>query len=342
MGGGATQVQSRAVAVAHDTSRFLSVYPWDNSTGFGVLYANPVTLPTGVATGVAFSRQGDAVAVAHTVSPRFSVYPFNASSGIGVRYASPVTLPTGDGASVDFHPDGTAIAVGHLVSPFASAYPFSVSTGIGAKYANPSSLPPQRCLGIKFSPQGDYLAVVGSGAVANTGYRSIYSWSGSGFGARVSHASSQTNMNGVDWHPTGNAIAFSQTASNPIICFAVSSGVIGTQYASSSYGVVATGVAFNRAGTVCGISHEGTPYARMFPFSLSTGFGAAFSNPSSLATGNGRGIAFSHDDKAVALAHFTTPFASAWGWDNATGFGSKYANPSTLPTGNATGVAFCG
>ena len=41
------------IAVAHDTSPYISVYPW--SSGFGTKYANPATLPTGNGYGVAFN-----------------------------------------------------------------------------------------------------------------------------------------------------------------------------------------------------------------------------------------------------------------------------------------------
>jgi hypothetical protein len=75
------------IAVAHDVSPFISVYPW--SSGFGTKYA---TLPTGLGYGVAFSPDGANIAVAHATSPFISVYPW--SSGFGTKYANPVTLPT--------------------------------------------------------------------------------------------------------------------------------------------------------------------------------------------------------------------------------------------------------
>jgi len=43
---------SNDVAVAHQTSPFVTAYPW--SSGFGTKYANPSTLPTGDGFGVAF------------------------------------------------------------------------------------------------------------------------------------------------------------------------------------------------------------------------------------------------------------------------------------------------
>ena len=40
------------IAVAHDTTPYISVYPW--SSGFGTKYTNPATLPTGVGQSVVF------------------------------------------------------------------------------------------------------------------------------------------------------------------------------------------------------------------------------------------------------------------------------------------------
>lgn len=44
------------IAVAHDTTPFISVWPRVSGGGFGTKYANPATLPTGNASGVAFGR----------------------------------------------------------------------------------------------------------------------------------------------------------------------------------------------------------------------------------------------------------------------------------------------
>ena len=87
-----------AIAIAHDTSPYISVYPW--ASGFGTKYADPATLPTGNGAGVAFSSSVPAIAIAHNTSPYISVYPW--SSGFGTKYANPATLPTGVGRGVAF------------------------------------------------------------------------------------------------------------------------------------------------------------------------------------------------------------------------------------------------
>ena len=49
---GGAAANSAAIAVAHATSPFISVYQW--SAGFGAKYADPATLPTGTGRGVDF------------------------------------------------------------------------------------------------------------------------------------------------------------------------------------------------------------------------------------------------------------------------------------------------
>ena len=87
------------LAVAHNTTPFISVYPF--SGGFGTKYANPSTLPAGNGKGVAFNGDGSAIAVAHVTSPYISAYPW--AAGFGTKYANPTTLPNiGEGWTVKF------------------------------------------------------------------------------------------------------------------------------------------------------------------------------------------------------------------------------------------------
>ena len=92
---------ARAIAVAYDTSPFISAYPWSGS-GFGTKYADPATLPPAEGGGVAFSTDGSAIAVAHGTSPLITAYPWS-GSGFGTKYTDPATLPTGVGLGVAFN-----------------------------------------------------------------------------------------------------------------------------------------------------------------------------------------------------------------------------------------------
>jgi hypothetical protein len=127
-----------AVAMAHSTTPFVTVYAW-SASGFGTKFANPATLPVSTGFGVAFSPLGDAIAVTNGGSPAVTAYPWS-GAGFGTKYSNPATLPTGS-YSPCFSPNGDTLAVGDVGSPFIRAYPFNSATGFGTIYPNPSTLP---------------------------------------------------------------------------------------------------------------------------------------------------------------------------------------------------------
>lgn len=128
-----------AVAIAHATTPFVTVYAWSGS-GFGTKFANPATLPVSTGFGVAFSPLGDAIAVVNGGSPAVTVYPWS-GSGFGTKYSNPATLPAGS-YSCAFSPNGDTLAVADVItSPYIRAYPWSSATGFGTIYANPATLP---------------------------------------------------------------------------------------------------------------------------------------------------------------------------------------------------------
>lgn len=92
------------IAVAHNTSPFISVYPWTGGTGFGTKYSNPATLPNGTSytsgNGFSFSVSGKFVAVAVPNTPNWPVYPW--SAGFGTKQSAPANLPAGVQNSVKF------------------------------------------------------------------------------------------------------------------------------------------------------------------------------------------------------------------------------------------------
>jgi WD40 repeat protein len=127
-----------AVAIAHTTTPFVTVYPWSGS-GFGTKFANPATLPVSNGFGVAFSPAGDAIAVINGGSPAITVYPWS-GAGFGTKYANPGTLPTA-AVSLVFSPNGDTLAIADAGSPFIRAYPWNSATGFGTIYPNPATLP---------------------------------------------------------------------------------------------------------------------------------------------------------------------------------------------------------
>jgi len=86
------------LAVAHDTSPFLTIYKRSGDT-FDKL-TNPTTLPTGVGRGVSWSTDGTYLSVAHDTSPFLTIY--KRSGDTFDKLANPTTLPTNNGRGVAF------------------------------------------------------------------------------------------------------------------------------------------------------------------------------------------------------------------------------------------------
>ena len=332
------------IAVSHDTTPFISVYPFVTGTGlgFGTKYADPATLPTGTGNGVAFSPAGNAIAVAHTTSPYITAYAWNISTGFGTKYTNPVTVPTGNGNEVAFSAAGNAIAVAHATTPFISAYPWNVSTGFGTKYTDPATLPAGTGNGVAFSPAGNAIAV----AHATTPFISAYPWTvGSGFGTKYTNPATlpASTGNSVAFSPASDAVAVAHATTPFISAYPWNSGTgFGTKYTDPATLPASTGngVAFSPAGNAIAVAHLTTPRITVYSWSAS-GFGTKYTDAATLPTGtSGLSVAFSAASNTIAVTNNASPYVSAYPWNASTGFGTKYADPATLPTGNGLGVAF--
>jgi hypothetical protein len=76
-------------------------YPWSSSTGFGIVYTDPVGQPA-QPQNISFSPTGTAVAISHTGTPFITAYPWSVGGGFGTKYANPATLPPSNGQDVAF------------------------------------------------------------------------------------------------------------------------------------------------------------------------------------------------------------------------------------------------
>ena len=88
------------LAVAHDSSPFVTIYGQDVDT-FTKL-ADPAAPPTGAGLSVAFSADGAYMAVAHDLSPFVSIY--KRSGDTFTKLADPAVLPANTGYGVAFYP----------------------------------------------------------------------------------------------------------------------------------------------------------------------------------------------------------------------------------------------
>jgi hypothetical protein len=78
-----------------------------------------------------------------------------------------------------------------------------------------------------------------------------------------------------------------------------------------------------------------------YAFTTASGFGSAFSDPSSSSrpTSDGRDVAFHPDATYLALLASQSPYVWVYSWSSS-GFGSLVSNPSSLPSSGPNRVAF--
>lgn len=128
------------------SSPWVHAYRW-SSSGYGVKYSNPSTLPGGGMENVSWNPTGTAVGMTGVGGAR--VYAWNNTTGFGTRFTAAIA---GDGRGISFSNDNTAVAVASQDSPRVQAWPWNDTTGFGTKYSNPSTLPPGSAYSIGFSP----------------------------------------------------------------------------------------------------------------------------------------------------------------------------------------------
>ena len=368
-------INSFAVAIGHNTTPFVSAFPFVAGTGWGTKYANPSTLPT--TRGVRTSMTATTVAFLQNNSPYLYVYPISAA-GFGTKYSNPVTLPAA-GAGVQFLTDKIAVTGGSSLS----VYPWADATGFGTRYTDPVSAVGAGCSGVAFTPNPtgftltadtQSFALTGVAATLRPPTRmtaTVATFTATGTAATLAIRSAigsavAVGSNGVaptlaayPWLSSGFGVKFTDPATLP------------TTSVSS--------ISFKATALVC--THAVTPYVTAYPWSAA-GFGTKFANPSpassdfafggevkllanaailannsglsayAFSPSSGFGTKYSNtsislalngvavqSDTVVASSNYT-PYIVAYPWSSVTGFGSKYADPANILFGNgATAVA---
>lgn len=253
-----------------------------------------------------------------------------------------------------FSPSGDSLAVGNSAGSSASISGFSY----GAKAPTGEITPPSGFFGsqgvatVRFSPGGGAVAAVSEGY--NAPMLEAYRWEDATFGAKYSPPTIPP-QSGVNTFRGGKSLAFSPNGDAIVVGVGVApyiaaypwsdSGGFGVKHANPS--VALTSSRFALEFSVTGVALFTTGYdssgISAFAFDPATGFGAKYSAPATLPSGNPvpyqKSLAVCPDNRAVALAHVGSPYVSVWRWHDVTGFGEKYANPSSLPA-NAKGVEF--
>ena len=83
-----------------------------------------------------------------------------------------------------------------------------------------------------------------------------------------------------------------------------------------------------------------SPYFRTYTFNDSTGFGTAYSNPTTPPTGSVNGIDLQVDDSLIFMAHDTTPYMSGYPFSTTSGYGTKFADPATTIGSTGKGIKY--
>lgn len=154
-------------------------------------------------------------------------------------------------------------------------------------------------------------------------------------------------VNAVAFSPSGDAVAFAtggNEASISVYEFDTSTGNLGSRFSAPATipaGIAAYGVAFSPDGNTIAVSHSGSPYISVYPWSSTTGFGTKYANPATaMPAAIAQAVAFSPDGKVIAIASNASPYIVVYEWDSSTGFGAKLFNPVGIPSSAVTGVAF--
>jgi hypothetical protein len=237
---------SSYVALGHQNSPYISVYPWSGS-GFGTKISNPATLPTNWVYGIKWSPDDSEIVCAHGGSPYITAYPWTGSA-FGTKRSDPASLPSSGGTGVCWESDGSHVFMSTAGSPYIVAYPYS--SGFGTKISNPGTLPTGygRCINI--APDDSAVAV----GHDNTPYITAYPWTGSAFGTKYSNPSSLpvASVMGVSWSPDGGRIfCMVNHTSDEYRNYAWSSGFGSNSVVSGFSMITGTGLAFgSTAGRV--------------------------------------------------------------------------------------------
>jgi hypothetical protein len=184
-----------------------------------------------------------------------------------------------------------------------------------------------------------------SGHGGTSPFVAAYPWN-NGFGTRFSNPAILPNQNArsLAFSKTNAALAVADNANTRIKAYAWSASGFGTSYANLP---VQTAGGFD---SMCfyndriAVAHSTSPYASMFPWSDSTGFGTRYAAPTGYTGDNS--CSFSPSGE-LFLAGDLYPFISAFSF-SASGWGTRYSNPSVLPVtevpsinANVSGNSIC-
>lgn len=278
----------------------------------------------------------DVVAIGHNSSPYLTVYEWD--GGFGTKYSNPSTAhPGGNCRGVDFTDDNSIIIAASSSSPYINAWNWDNNTGFGSKLSNPSTLPGGAGRKVELNSAETFVAMAGENSSVQ-----LYAWSSSGFGAKKSSPSGNSNADGLAWSPSGNHMAVaSRNPARLEVYYIDSSGNFGTQRTVSTSGQC-NECAWSPTGNAVGAVHFGGDGQNAYEWS-GTGSGADFGSTYTQPSGqqeNAWSMNWNRAGDLVAVGHVNSPYVHIWPWTDASGFGTPFSDPSTTPTGTILGIEF--
>jgi 6-phosphogluconolactonase (cycloisomerase 2 family) len=305
---------STYMAVAQDSSPYVTIYKMGATNGTYYKLPNPATLPTSTGWGVAFSHNSTYLAVAHDISPYVTIYKMGATNGTYYKLPNPATLPTGIGRGVAFSHNSTYMTVAHYTSPCVTIYKMGATNGTYYKLPNPATLPADVAAGVAFSHDSTYMAI----AHLTSPYVTIYKMGATnGTYYKLPNPATLPTDTGMD-------VAFSHNStymtvahySSPYVTIYKMGATNGTYYKLPNPATlpadIGLGVAFSHDSTYMAIAHDSSPYVTIYKMGATNGTYYKLPNPATLPTDAGMDVTFSHDGTYMAVAHATTPFVTIY------------------------------
>lgn len=338
------------LAVNHEVSPYITVYPFTAATGFGTKYSNPGTLPTSPTyrpNSVTFTNDSRVLAWPTNTSggTTNSLFFYNWSkvTGFGSRISNSSSIdPSGLFGSVTTKPSEYS---GYHYMLFSgsdgSIYRFHVPGGGIINQANSKSTGYGGYTEqLKFNNAGTYVL----GSVGNP---RVYPWTDGWPGSTV-NLGTPIELSGTgiiwsrgDWHPSDTVVVVgSKTTPGNLRAYNFGGGWGSLLSSAASPLTNMNSVCFSPSGKAVFTVGDDSPYLKAYAFDQLTGFGSAFSNPATVPTGACYTVVAAKTNDLVAVCSSASPYIFVYPWDDSTGFGTKYADPSSLPGGSSRAIAF--
>ncbi len=243
--------------------------------------------------------------------------PLFQAAAVGAKFADPTSPPSlGNFGPFAWHPDGDFMAVASTST--VTALGFNSTTGftgiLHTTFASSIS-------DIAWSPDGAYL-VMANEAGANRVNVVPFDKS-TGFGTVIIPSPAiTTSVQGVIWDPDGDAIIYTDTTSPFMHAIAWTGTAFGTAYTNPTDVGISGGsngaIMISGDGTFVGMGGSGTTRVRVWNWDSASGFGAAFTDPSTSVSPTCFKIEYNSATNHMAIAAdsaiYVYPFSSASGW----------------------------